>query len=319
MVRSQPIDAFRGLAILGMVFFTATLRLSSDLPELLRHNVWGSVHLGDFILPMFLFASGLSLAYYLQGKEKENKNPFLRSVSGRFGKLALVGISLSVFSAYGFLEMDEVMLSALLFISCIAFSKFDWKIVLGIIFFINISYIVILQLGWVGIFIGHYLGGYPAALYYLPVMLIGLIIGKGIISKGLWCECNILTILLIFVFFIIFWGFIPINKMTASPSFIMLSILFSFLIFAVTEKIVTNITSFGELEYLGRKPLRYWILMYIIFIIPLWFYIEYTGRVLPLYLPWFIGVVLSLGLMMLFWVISHIIDKSIHIKWKTNV
>jgi len=59
--------------------------------------------------------------------------------------------------------------------------------------------------------------------------------------------------------------------------------------------------------------------MYIIFIIPLWFYIEYTGRVLPLYLPWFIGVALSLGLMMLFWIISYIIDKSIHIKWKTSV
>ena len=319
MGRDHAIDAFRGFAIIGMVFFTATLRLSSELPEPLRHNVWGSLHLGDFVLPMFLFASGLSLAYFLHKKEREEQNVFLQDVLGRFGKLTLVGVLLSFFSAYGFLEMDEVMLSAILFIVCVAFSKFDWKIVLGIIFFINISYIVIFQLGWVNIFIGHYLGGYPAALYYLPVMLIGLMIGKGIISKGLWCERNILTILLIFVFFIIFWGFIPINKMTASPSFVMLSILFSFLIFAVIEKIVTNITSFGELEYLGRKPLRYWILMYIIFIIPLWFYIKYTGQVLPLYLPWFIGVALSLGLMMLFWVISHIIDKSIHIKWKTNV
>jgi len=318
MDRDHTIDAFRGFSIIGMVFFTVTLRLSSDLPEPLRHNVWGSLHLGDFVLPMFLFASGLSLAYFLHKKEREEQNVFLQDVLGRFGKLTLVGILLSFFSAYGFLEMDEVMLSAILFIVCVAFSKFDWKIVLGIIFFINISYIVIFQLGWINIFIGHYLGGYPAALYYLPVMLIGLIIGKGIISKGLWCERNILTILLIFVFFIIFWGFIPINKMTASPSFIMLSILFSFLIFAVMGKIVTNITSFRELEYLGRKPLRYWILMYIIFIIPLWFYIEYTGRVLPLYLPWFIGVALSLGLMMLFWIISHIIDKSIHIKWKTN-
>ena len=54
-----------------MVFFTVTLRLSSDLPDPLRHNVWGSLHLGDFVLPMFLFASGLSLAYFLQKREKE--------------------------------------------------------------------------------------------------------------------------------------------------------------------------------------------------------------------------------------------------------
>lgn len=319
MGRDHTIDAFRGFAIIGMVFFTVTLRLSSELPEPLRHNVWGSLHLGDFVLPMFLFASGLSLAYFLNKKEREKQNIFLQDVIGRFGKLTLVGVLLSFFSAYGFLEMDEVMLSAILFIVCAAFSKFDWKIVLVIIFFINISYIIIFQLGWINIFIGRYLGGYPAAIYYLPVMLVGLVIGKGIISKGLWCESNVLTILLIFVFFIIFWGFIPINKMAVSPSFIMLSILFSFLIFAVIDKIVTNIASFGELEYLGRKPLRYWILMYTIFIIPLWFYVEFTGQTLPLYLPWFNGVLISLGLMMLFCVISHMIDKSTHIEWKTNI
>lgn len=308
MVRYQPIDAFRGLAILGMVFFTVTLRLSNDLPEPLRHNVWGSLHLGDLILPMFLFASGLSLAYFLQKREKEEQNAFLRNVIGRFSKLILVGVSLSIFSAYGFLEMDEVMLSAILFIVCIALHRVDWKVILGIIFFINLSYIILIQLDQVSIFIGHYLGGYPAALYYLPVMLIGLVIGKGIISKGLRCKSNKITIVMIFVFFLIFWSFIPINKLTASPSFVMLSILFSFLIFAVTEKIVCSINSLGELEYIGRKPLRYWLTMYIIFIIPVWFYIEFSGQVLPLHIQWPIGIVMSLGLMILLCGVSHMID-----------
>ena len=308
MVRYQPIDAFRGLAILGMVFFTVTLRLSNDLPEPLRHNVWGLLHLGDLILPMFLFASGLSLAYFLQKREKEEQNAFLRNVIGRFSKLILVGVSLSIFSAYGFLEMDEVMLSAILFIVCIALHRLDWKVILGIIFFINLSYIVLIQLDQVSIFIGHYLGGYPAALYYLPVMLIGLVIGKGIISKGPRCKSNKITIVMIFVFFLVFWSFIPINKLTASPSFVMLSILFSFLIFAVTEKIVCSINSLGELEYIGRKPLRYWLTMYIIFIIPVWFYIEFSGQVLPLHIQWPIGIVMSLGLMILLCGVSHMID-----------
>ena len=126
MDRYQPIDAFRGLAILGMVFFTATLRLASNLPDILRHNVWGSIHLGDFILPMFLFASGLSLAFYLQ---KYGKKILHKKMLRRFIILALIGFSLSIFSAYGFLEMDEVMLSALLFITCVALSKLDWKII----------------------------------------------------------------------------------------------------------------------------------------------------------------------------------------------
>lgn len=308
MDRNHAIDNFRGLAIIGMVFFTVTLRLSKDLPELLRHNVRGSLHLGDFVLPMFLFASGLSLAYFFQRREKEKQNQFLEDVVKRFIKLAFVGISLSFFSAYGFLEMDEVMLSAILFIICIALYRLDWKIILGIIFFINLSYVVLIQLDLLGIFMGHYLGGYPAALYYLPLMLIGLFLGKGIISKGIWCKSNKIIIAMIFLFFIFFWIFIPINKMAASPSFIMLSILFSFLILLLINLIIGNKSYSNELKYMGRKPLRYWLMMYIIFIIPLEIYSQFSGKFLLYQLPWFISVTTSLGLTILFWAISHIID-----------
>ena len=64
--RNRAIDAHRGLAILGMVFFSLTIRLSADLPGPLKHNVRNSLHIGDLVLPMFLFASGLSLAYFLE-------------------------------------------------------------------------------------------------------------------------------------------------------------------------------------------------------------------------------------------------------------
>ena len=308
MDRNHAIDNFRGLAIIGMVFFTVTLRLSSNLPELLRHNVRGSLHLGDFVLPMFLFASGLSLAYFLKKREKEEKTSFLRDVVKRFSKLALVGVSLSFFSAYGFLEMDEVMLSALLFIVCIALHRIDWKIILGLIFLINLSYIILIQLDLLGIFIGHYLGGYPAALYYLPVMLTGLIFGKGIISNGLWCKSNKIIIGTMFLLFIFFWIFIPINKMAASPSFIILSILFSFLVFTFVLVITRNKTFSNELEYMGRNPLRYWLMMYIIFLIPLGIYNEFSGQVLFFRLQWYISVIASLGLIILFWATSHVID-----------
>ena len=308
MVRYKPIDAFRGLAILGMVFFTVTLRLSRDLPDVLRHNVWASVHIGDFILPMFLFASGLSLAYYLQKKEKDKKSILFLKVIRRFTILALIGVSLSIFSAYGFLEMDEVMLSAILFICCVALAKLNWKIILCIIFFINISYIALMQLDKLNIFIGHYLGGYSAALYYLPIMLTGLVIGKGIISNGLWCKSNKTIIIMIFIFFIFFLVFIPLNKMTASPSFIMLSILFSFLIFTIVDSIISINKSLNRLEYFGRKPLRYWLIMYIIFIIPLWFYIELSKQSLPLNIIWYIAILISLVLIMIFYIISRIIE-----------
>jgi len=257
---------------------------------------------------MFLFASGLSLSYFLQKKEKENKKVFLRSVIERFGKLALVGVSLSIFSAYGFLKMDEVMLSALLFIACVALSRLNWKKILSIIFFINFSYLALIQLDQITIFVGHYLGGYPAALYYLPIMLVGLVIGKGIITNGLWCKSNKIMMTMIFMYFLLFLIFIPLNKMTATPSFIMLSILFSFLIFAGIDKINHSIYNLKILEYIGRKPLRYWLMMYIVFLIPLWFYVEFSDKILPLNIQWYFGILISLGLMILLYAISCLIE-----------
>ena len=308
MNRDHSIDSFRGIAIIGMVFFTVTLRLSSDLPEILRHNVWGSVHLGDFILPMFLFASGLSLAYYLKKRENEKKNVFLQSILLRFGKLALVGISLSIFSAYGFFEMDEVMLSALLFIACLLLSKLNWKILIGIIFVINLSYIFLIHFDMTSIFVGHYLGGYPAALYYLPVMLTGFVIGKGIISGGFWSKSNKITITIIFFFFLFFLIFTPLNKLTATPSFIMLSVLFSFFIFLILEWIISIFHSLKRLEFIGRKPLRYWLMMYIIFLIPLWFYVDLTEQIFPLNIDWYIGIIISFGLLILFYLLAYIFE-----------
>jgi predicted acyltransferase len=308
MNRDHSIDSFRGIAIIGMVFFTVTLRLSSNLPDILRHNVWGTVHLGDFILPMFLFASGLSLAYFLKKRENEKKNLFLQSIFLRFGKLAMVGISLSIFSACGFLEMDEVMLSAILFITCIALSKLNWKILIIIIFVINSSYVALIFFDMTSIFVGHYLGGYPAALYYLPAMLTGLVIGKGIISKGLWCGSNQTVMWATFIFFLIFLIFIPLNKMTATPSFVMFATLFSFIIFVVMTEINSKITSLKKLESIGRRPLRYWLMMYIVFLIPLWFYVEYSKQTLPLNISWYSGILISFGVLISLYFISHIIE-----------
>ena len=314
MDRDRSIDAFRGLAIILMVFFTLTLKLSEDLPEVLRHNVHGSLHLGDFVLPMFLFASGLSLAFFLKKNEKKNHDNVLKNVSGRFAKLALVGLSLSYFSAAGFLEMDEVILSAILFIVCVMLSKLDWKVILGIIFAINSSYRVLIQFELTDIFTGHYLGGYPAAFYYIPIMLVGLAIGKGMILEDLWCSGNKIIIGMAIRFFIFTWILIPIDKLAASSSYVMLSILFSIPIFLALNKALQNQEVrknrfVKEMEFLGRTPLRYWFMMYIIFIIPVKIYVEIYDLRFPLQVPWHLGIAISLGVVILLWVISHIIDR----------
>lgn len=312
MERNHAIDAFRGCAIIGMIFFTLLLRLSSDLPDLLRHNVWGTVHIGDFVLPMFLFVSGISLAYYLEKRKDNSRQVFLKEVTKRFGTLALIGLSLSFFSASGFLHMDEVMLNALLFLLCVILARFDWKILLGLICAINVSYLGLVYFNLDDIFIGYYLGGYPAALYYLPIMITGLILGKQVMTQGLWNKRNTITMGIIAILFLVFLFITPLNKMTATPSFILLSILVSYLLYVIIEWITREVTTFGQIENLGKKPLRYWIMTYVFILIPLWFYVEYTAQELPLNIFWPFAILISGGFLILLWFLTYV-SEYIHV------
>src|SRR5512143_3645043 len=122
-MRIEAIDRFRGLAIVLMVFFSLTLALSDSLPEAIRHNVPGSLHLGDFVLPMFLFASGMSLFFFVQKKGKGKH--FVLDLMERFGLLAMIWLFLAPFSGGGFLEMDELMLSLLLSVPTILMAS--WR------------------------------------------------------------------------------------------------------------------------------------------------------------------------------------------------
>jgi len=316
MDRDHSIDVYRGIAIAGMVFFTLTLRLSSNLPEFLRHNMWGSIHIGDFILPMFLFASGLSLSYYINQKELSSKNQYIYSIFFRLIKLVSVGICLSFFSAYGFLEMDEVMLSAILFILCLALSKFNWKTNLGLIFIIFISYVVLVQLDMINIFYGHYLGGYPAALYYLPVMLVGLQVGKATIKENILCPSNKTIMWTIFLLFLISMIFIALDKMTVTPSFIYLSILCCFIFFVFVRLLLTKYVSLKTFAYMGQNPLRFWIMMYVFFLIPMWFYNEIFSLSNPLIMHWVLSAIVSAFILLLLYMLSRLYEHISYVIMK---
>ena len=322
MDRNRSIDAFRGLAIVSMVFFSLTLKLSQDLPEILRHNARGMIHLGDLVLPLFLFASGMSLAYFLKKNENVKENRFYSKVLGRVAKLAMVGIGLSYFSAFGFLQMDEVMLAAILFIICLILSWLDWKVSLGLVLAIDLSYLVLMHYGWDGVFQEYYLGGYLAAVYYLPIMLTGFLIGKGMLAEKLWCRTNIVILAFIILCFCITLVLYPMDKLAVTPSFMMFAILFSILIFTIIDIIIRNLNGSKPLEYLGRKPLRYWLMMYLFFMIPLIIYAEINDIFLPLEINWMVGVGIALGFMFVIVIFSLIIDKIILIylnsKWRSK-
>ncbi|MFH1685459.1 MAG: hypothetical protein ABH983_04080, partial [Candidatus Micrarchaeota archaeon] len=275
------------------------LRLSDSLPELIIHNVRESIHIGDFVLPMFLFASGISLVFFIK-KRKDLESKIL-DIVGRFGKFVMISLFISSFSAGELFGMDELMLSAVLFLPVVLLIRFSDKILAGIGIGIFALYFVLQSAMLLPDFTLHYLGGYSAAIFYLPVMLAGAIAGKNLDKLK---EIFIISILISIVLLAI----IPPYKMSVSPSFMALSVSVSLLLFILVQK-----TGNEALEYLGRKPIRYWILMFAVLIVPLDFYALSIGEG-RVSLWWFDGVLASLMAMVLLFVVSKAIDAVIKIK-----
>ena len=307
--RNRSIDALRGLSIVLMIFFTTTLILSKDLPYILRHNARNSIHLGDFVLPLFLFSSGMSLSYYFNKHKDEDRITYFWGLGRRFIRLGIVAILLSPYSSRGFLEMDEIMLSALCFLGCVILAKVDWRLLLGTIFVINTSYMVLIHNDWTDHFREYYLGGYLAALYYFPVMLSGVMIGDGMRKEEFLGTRNVRIICFIFIMFVYSMTFVDMRKMAATPPFMMASILLCFGSYGLIDILDKKVGSWGELEFLGKKPFRYWIMMYVVMIVPLKVMEDNSSLHLPLDLPWGVAILISGALLVCLWLLSKLFDK----------
>lgn len=315
-MRVRAIDAFRGIAIVLMVFFSLTIRLSGSLPDVLRHNVAWSLHAGDFILPMFIFASGMSLVFFAKKREKKGRTAYVLDVAERLGKLVLVWALISLFSSGEWFGMDELMLIAILFVLGLALAGFGELALGALTMAICLAYVALLHLGMLPDFTAHYLGGYAAAVFYLPVMLAGVIAGKRVErGTGNWKRQTEELLLPALVAAIILLLLVPPWKMDASPSFMALSVSLSLLVFSFLSRVPERGGAVAgsldsELVYLGTRPLRYWALMFVVLIIPMTFYAAFTGGEFPLGLGWVEAVLCSVLCVPLLWLVSKALDRA---------
>ncbi len=296
-MRIRAIDTFRGLSIVLMVFFTMLFRLSNRLPDILMHNVKDSLHIGDFVLPMFLFASGMSIVFFARKRQKLKRSTYILDVIERFGKLALIAVILSPFSAAEFFGMDEVMLSALLFLPSLFLIRYSEKVIACVALAVFLFYLGLQNAAMLPDFTQHYLGGYPAAVFYLPVMLCGVIAGKRINE----IEKLLAVLLPVTVLFLLV---VPPCKACATPSFMLLSVVFSLAVYLVVRGMENR-----HLQYLGQKPIRYWVLMFAVLIVPVTFYAAATESPFPLPLSWIEALVITMACMPVLYLISRAIDS----------
>jgi hypothetical protein len=296
MMRVGGVDGFRGLSIMLMVFFTLIIGLSDSLPDLLTHNQPFSLHLGDFVLPMFLFASGMSIVFF---REKiAHLKPLERAffAAERFSRVAVVWLFLSPFTGGGLFEMDEIMLSAVLFVPSYVLAGKSIRAPIAASLCCFALYFLLMWLGKLPDFEEHYLGGFQAAVFYLPVMLGGVMAGKKIGQVGdLLIPYSFLSAVLLLI--------VPPYKLSVTPSFIALSVAVCIAAYILFEK-----TGSG-LQKLGKEPLKYWVLMALFIVVPLKLYAYYNGLVLPLGLGWETAVLMAIGSLFCLYLIKEAFDS----------
>ncbi|MCX6768473.1 MAG: heparan-alpha-glucosaminide N-acetyltransferase domain-containing protein [Candidatus Micrarchaeota archaeon] len=306
-MRVRSIDIFRGIAIVLMVFFGIYAVLSST-PDFLQHNKPNSVHLGDFVLPMFLFASGMSLVFFAKKREKESKLNYALDCANRITQLVLISLLITLLTGR-FLQMEEVMLNALLFVPSLLLIilALPELAIAAIALLIFALYFSLSASGMLPDFSATYLGGYPAALFYLPVMLGGVIAGKRILEGK---STNSLLFASAIVFLALFL-LSPPYKTDVSPSFMALAIFLSLILFGAVEVLLAKsqsaISSF--FEYLGRNPIRYWLMLFLFFLIPISFYAFASGKHLPLELGAAESFLTLIFCVILLFVISKVVDS----------
>ncbi|MFN7991402.1 MAG: hypothetical protein U0R44_04570 [Candidatus Micrarchaeia archaeon] len=294
--RVAGIDRFRGFSIVLMVFFTMTGVLSDRLPDPLRHNLAGSVHAGDFVLPLFLFASGMSLVHYV--RKRGLKKDFPLDVAERTGFYIMIWIFISPLSAGAILQMDELVLSIILSLLLIVLLTQTEMVLAGAGILVISSYLVLGQSGMLPDFSAYYLGGFPAAIFYLPVMIGGALAAMNEKRIGSIAAASLaLTGLLMIA--------VPPYKLLASPSFMTLSVAVSCMIYLAIRNI-----PIPAIEYLGRKPIRYWVFMFVAVLAPLVFYARATEEVLPMDWEWPAAVAGSCAVLIILYAISVVFDSA---------
>jgi hypothetical protein len=252
--RVYEIDLYRGISIVLMVYFTLNWRLSHALPSVLVHNDPSLLRPGDLVLPLFLFASGMALTVTVERSRSGVKwHSLIRKCAVQWG----VGLSLGRAVGHPLGTMDEIVLNALLFPAGFLLARRGEAFLWGASAATVALYLTLFALELLPPFERYYLGGYPGALFYLPVMAAGYSVLKHP-RRAILCVAvfSVLGTLIAYV--------IPPRKLSVTPSFIGYSC-------AITTACAwaTRGKRSLALEYIGARPLRFWILLFVAIVIPL--------------------------------------------------
>ncbi len=293
--RDRQLDMLRGLAVVGMFFYSVIASLARQLPPVLEHNIPGKLRIGDFVLSLFLFSSGMSLAILRNRYDSLWAVSLWRSVGRRLGMMLFASAFITPFSTGTFGGMDEVMLNATLTIPTLLLARGSVIITAGLFTCLSALYYALPQFGITVIQSNVYLGGYQGAVFFLPVLTAGATL------RNSWRDRARRHAIM--------WGVVSIalyalsgtpDKLVLTPSYIALScfvstsILWALGYFALVNNVI---------EYFGRYSLRMWCLMFVL-IAPARLYAETSLHAFQLTFQAWQAVIIAIAWMSLCYALS---------------
>jgi len=246
----------RGIAVMGMFFYSVVGTFSGNLPALLEHNITGKLLPGDFVLSLFLFSSGMSLSILRSRFDSLWRIPLWKSIAKRLGMMLLASAFITPFSTGTFGGMDEVMLNATLTIPTLLTATGGAVTVFGLFACLSLLYYTLPALGVTAIPPETYLGGYQGAVFFLPVLA-----GGALVSPS-WRKSSLRHASIWGVVSVVLWVLTGTpDKLSLTPSFMALSCFVSALTLVVLGRFsITN----NWMEHCGRHSLRMWSLMFVL-------------------------------------------------------
>lgn len=294
---------------MGMFFFSFVLSLSDKLPSLLEHNVPGRLLPGDFVLSLFLFSSGVSIALLKARYESVWSRELWEKVTERLAMMVGVSLFITPFSVGTFLGMDEVMLNAVLTIPALLLAGLGLGANGAAIAVVAIAYDVLHRVGLDLPVSTVYLGGYAGAIFFLPVMLAGVLVCHEWRDRALphtlaWAGIVAFS----------WYLFGSPDKLSLTPSFMALSCASSALLLYLLGRFhITN----RWLEYCGQHSLRMWVLMFVL-LGPIRLYAEVSLHTRRLSLEWWHAVAIAISWMIVSFVVSQGLDRVLQKKGPTR-
>lgn len=319
--RYLSLDYFRGFSVFLMILYNLVPLYSMEVPTILQHGREDMFLFGDLGAPFFLFIMGVALAISVNRRLVRGQEPkaVFNHVLRRTLYLFVIGLILDAtvfktFFTWGVLEA----LAISYFISYLLL-RYSVSIRVLVIVGMYLIYTYLSSIEGVLHFIRSIPHGSPLSfLSWTSITIIGTICGERLTLKN---KENFMRFLFSVGAFLIVLGYIlsfeiPLNKRIVSVSYSIFSSGGSILLFLIFYYVIEVINSkygtllFSPLKVFGINALLVWILQY-----PLGYYPVYYGVGHARFLPFYLGSVLTVGIMITIWFIGKILmDRGIIIK-----